>query len=175
MRGGVLAWSFVQAINPITGFKKKKPKVLQNSTTTQVYLYIVKRRHPPFVPCQYFFSFKYVLMLAGSNPYRIYSVSLFHHRKHYHSSSRLARWKQSTVQANMKKEVNSMNIAPVPIKPACLRIMGMATLPTADAPVRNLAASIQLQQNKKQSVKQVITCFTTPSAICTWRNIWQNF
>jgi len=44
----------------------------------------------------------------------------------------------------MKKEVNSMNIAPVSIKWACLRITGIAMLPTVDAPVRNLAAFIQL-------------------------------
>lgn len=54
----------------------------------------------------------------------------------------------------MKKDVNSMNIAPLPIKPACLRIMGMAILPTADAPVKNLAASIQLQENNNSSVKE---------------------
>lgn len=54
----------------------------------------------------------------------------------------------------MKKDVNSMNIAPLPIKPACLRIMGMAILPTADAPVKNLAASIQLQENNNPSVKE---------------------
>lgn len=47
-----------------------------------------------------------------------------------------------------------MNIAPLPIKPACLRIMGMAILPTADAPVKNLAASIQLQENNNSSVKE---------------------
>lgn len=48
-----------------------------------------------------------------------------------------------TVQTNMKNDTNSMNIAPVWIRSACLRIMGMAMLPTADAPVKNLAASIQ--------------------------------
>uniref|UniRef100_A0A7C9DSE3 Uncharacterized protein n=1 Tax=Opuntia streptacantha TaxID=393608 RepID=A0A7C9DSE3_OPUST len=40
------------------------------------------------------------------------------------------------------KEVNSMTMAPVSIRLACLRIIGIATLPTADAPVRNFAASI---------------------------------
>jgi len=63
----------------------------------------------------------------------------------YHqSSSRLARWKHMTVQAKMKKDVNSISIAPVSIIWACLRIIGIAMLPTADAPVINLAASIQL-------------------------------
>lgn len=40
----------------------------------------------------------------------------------------------------MKKDVNSMNMAPVSIRPACLRIAGIARLPMADAPVRNFAA-----------------------------------
>lgn len=42
----------------------------------------------------------------------------------------------------MKKDVNSMNMAPVSIRPACLRIAGIARLPMADAPVRNFAALI---------------------------------
>jgi len=45
----------------------------------------------------------------------------------------------------MKKDVNSMNIAPVSIRPACLRIAGIARLPMADAPVRNFAAFIHLK------------------------------
>ncbi|KAL9672280.1 hypothetical protein QQ045_028530 [Rhodiola kirilowii] len=67
----------------------------------------------------------------------------------YQSSSRLALWKHKTVQTNMKNDVNSINMAPVPIKPACLRMMGMAMLPTADAPVKNLAAFIHLQYETK--------------------------
>lgn len=35
-----------------------------------------------------------------------------------------------------------MNMAPVSIRPACLRIAGIARLPMADAPVRNFAALI---------------------------------
>lgn len=35
-----------------------------------------------------------------------------------------------------------MTMAPVSIRLACLRIIGIAMLPTADAPVKNLAASI---------------------------------
>lgn len=61
----------------------------------------------------------------------------------HHSSSRLAWWKHMTVQTNTRKEKNSIHIAPFPIRSACLRIIGMAMLPTADAPVKNLAASIQ--------------------------------
>lgn len=38
--------------------------------------------------------------------------------------------------------MNSINIAPVLIRCACLRIIGIAKLPTVDAPVRNFAASI---------------------------------
>lgn len=64
-------------------------------------------------------------------------------RHFYQSSSRLARWKHMTVQTKMKNDVNSMNIAPVSIISACLSMMGMAILPTAEAPVINLAASIQ--------------------------------
>lgn len=59
------------------------------------------------------------------------------------SSSRLTRWKQRTVQTKMKNEVNSINMAPVSIIWACLRIAGIAMLPTADAPVKNFAAFIQ--------------------------------
>lgn len=38
--------------------------------------------------------------------------------------------------------MNSISIAPVPMKSACLRMIGTAKLPTVDAPVRNFAASI---------------------------------
>jgi hypothetical protein len=44
----------------------------------------------------------------------------------------------------MKKDVNSMNMAPVSIRPACRRMAGIARLPMADAPVRNFAALIHL-------------------------------
>lgn len=44
----------------------------------------------------------------------------------------------------MKNDVNSINIAPVLINSACLRMMGIAMLPTVDAPVKNLAASTHL-------------------------------
>lgn len=63
----------------------------------------------------------------------------------YQSSSRVALWKHSTVHTRMKKDVNSMNMAPVSIKPACLRIAGIARLPMADAPVKNFAALIHLK------------------------------
>lgn len=42
-----------------------------------------------------------------------------------------------------------MNIAPVEIIWACFRIIGIARLPTADAPVKNLAASIHLERAKE--------------------------
>lgn len=74
----------------------------------------------------------------------------------HHSSSRLARWKHMTVQTNMTNDVNSIHIAPVSIIWACLRIMGMAILPTADAPVRNLAASIQLQHEILQQMNKML-------------------
>lgn len=45
----------------------------------------------------------------------------------------------------MKKDVNSMNIDPVPIKSGCLR-MGIAMLLIADALVKNLAPSILLDK-----------------------------
>jgi len=60
----------------------------------------------------------------------------------YQSSSRVALWKHRTVHTRMKKDVNSINMAPVSIRPACLRIAGIARLPMADAPVRNFAALI---------------------------------
>jgi hypothetical protein len=62
----------------------------------------------------------------------------------YQSSSRVALWKHSTVHTRMKKDVNSMNMAPVSIRPACRRMAGIARLPMADAPVRNFAALIHL-------------------------------
>ncbi|KAD3336332.1 hypothetical protein E3N88_31851 [Mikania micrantha] len=52
----------------------------------------------------------------------------------HHLSSRLARWKHITVPTNMKNDINSISIAPVLIKCACLKMMGMAMLPTAEAP-----------------------------------------
>lgn len=42
----------------------------------------------------------------------------------------------------MKNDVNSISIAPVSIIPACLNMIGIARLPTVDAPVKNFAASI---------------------------------
>lgn len=63
----------------------------------------------------------------------------------HQSSSRLTRWKHSTVQTKMKKETNSMNMAPVSIIWACLRMIGIAKLPTVEAPVKNLAAPIHLE------------------------------
>ena len=45
---------------------------------------------------------------------------------------------------NTKKDESSIANAPQPITPACLRITGMAMLPTTEAPVINLVASIQL-------------------------------
>jgi len=63
----------------------------------------------------------------------------------YQSSSRVALWKHRTVHTRMKKDVNSINMAPVSIRPACLRIAGIARLPMADAPVRNFAALIHLK------------------------------
>ena len=74
----------------------------------------------------------------------------------HHSSSRLAWWKHMTVQTNTRKEKNSIHIAPFPIRSACLRIIGMAMLPTADAPVKNLAASIQLQLKKWKFMRQMM-------------------
>ena len=47
-----------------------------------------------------------------------------------------------TVQMNMKNDVNSMSIAPVSIICACLKMIGIARLPTVDAPVKNFTASI---------------------------------
>lgn len=49
------------------------------------------------------------------------------------------------VTRNIKKETNSINIAPVLMKSACLRIIGIAKLPTSDAPVKNFAAFIHLK------------------------------
>lgn len=46
---------------------------------------------------------------------------------------------------NMKKDESSIANAPQQMTPACFRITGIAMLPTTEAPVRNLVASIQLQ------------------------------
>jgi hypothetical protein len=97
------------------------------------------------------YAFFYRFMLASNShfssvgknqPQKGYSSHLMHI---YQSSSRVALWKHSTVHTRMKKDANSMNMAPVSIRPACLRIAGMARLPMADAPVRNFAALIHLQ------------------------------
>lgn len=72
----------------------------------------------------------------------------------YQSSSRLTRWKHKTVQTRIKKDVNSISMAGVSIRCACLRIAGMAMLPTADAPVKNFAASIQLKWGDKLLVNE---------------------
>lgn len=73
-----------------------------------------------------------------------YSSSGSARARTYQSSSRVALWKHSTVHTRMKKDVNSMNMAPVSIRPACRRMAGIARLPMADAPVRNFAALIHL-------------------------------
>lgn len=41
---------------------------------------------------------------------------------------------------NTKKDASSIAIAPQPITPACFKIAGIAMLPIAEAPVRNLVA-----------------------------------
>ena len=45
---------------------------------------------------------------------------------------------------NTTKDESSRARAPQQITPACFRIAGIAMLPTADAPVKNLVASTQL-------------------------------
>lgn len=45
---------------------------------------------------------------------------------------------------NTKKEENSIARAPQPITPECFSMAGMAMLPTAEAPVKNLVAFTQL-------------------------------
>jgi hypothetical protein len=62
----------------------------------------------------------------------------------------------------MKKDVNSMNMAPVSIRPACLRIAGMARLPMADAPVRNFAALIHLKNEKPHLITAVALIMRYP-------------
>lgn len=52
--------------------------------------------------------------------------------------------KHRMARMNTKKEESSMTKAPQPMIPACFRIVGIAMLPTTDAPVKNLAASNQL-------------------------------
>ena len=44
-----------------------------------------------------------------------------------------------------EKAKNLIHIAPIPSKSACLKILGIAMLPTDEAPVKNFAASIQQQ------------------------------
>ena len=56
-----------------------------------------------------------------------------------------------TVHMNMKNDVNSISIAPVSIIPACLKMIGIARLPTVDAPVKNFAASIHLRFTNEQT------------------------
>lgn len=52
--------------------------------------------------------------------------------------------------ANTKNDESSNARAPQQITPACFRIAGMAMLPIADAPVKNLVASTQLVYTRCQ-------------------------
>lgn len=52
-------------------------------------------------------------------------------------------------KTNIKNDESSIINAPQPITPECLRIIGIAMLPTAEAPVRNLDALIQLRHYLK--------------------------
>lgn len=52
---------------------------------------------------------------------------------------------------NTKKDENSKARAPQPITPACFKMAGIAILPMADAPVKNLVALTQLFHHLKGS------------------------
>lgn len=49
-----------------------------------------------------------------------------------------------------KKDESSITRAPQQITPACFNIAGMAMLPTADAPVKNLVAFTQLFSSSRR-------------------------
>lgn len=54
---------------------------------------------------------------------------------------------------SMKKDESSIASAPHPITPECFKITGIAMLPTAEAPVKNLVALTQLfsdSENKEE-------------------------
>ena len=52
--------------------------------------------------------------------------------------------KHTIARTNVKKDESSIAIAPQPITPACFKMIGIAMLPTAEAPVKNLVTSAQL-------------------------------
>lgn len=58
-----------------------------------------------------------------------------------------------------KKDDSSIAMAPQPITPACFKIIGIAMLPTTEAPVMNFVASTQLLLRlivkKKKKKRQV--------------------
>lgn len=150
-RRGISNTSIPSWNNETNVVRKNKAEHKSNCFSKIFQKYIQKLRnfpcHFPSMGTEIFFFFfgeKRNLVFEQSHPF---DYQWMFHMNHQ-SSSRLARWKHMTVQTNMKNDVNSMNIAPVSIICACLRMMGMARLPTADAPVKNLAASIQLYDTK---------------------------
>lgn len=52
---------------------------------------------------------------------------------------------------NTKKEESSIANAPQPITPACFNMAGIAMLPIAEAPVKNLVAFTQLLHTDKRN------------------------
>lgn len=102
----------------------------------------------------------------------------------YHSSSRVALWKHSTVHTRMKKDVNSMNMAPVSIRPACLRMAGIARLPMADMPVRNFATFIHLKNRDAmfdynhydgRCMDEYLSCDCRMPIMCSCANTYVQF
>jgi len=65
---------------------------------------------------------------------------------------------------NTKNEESSIARAPQLITPACFNMAGMAMLPTADAPLKNLVAFIQLFHHSPAWIRkiQTQTYFTFP-------------
>lgn len=62
----------------------------------------------------------------------------------YPPSSLFIPMKDNMATTNTKRDEISIANAPHVITPACFKIIGIAMLPTAEAPVRNLVASTQL-------------------------------
>lgn len=60
-------------------------------------------------------------------------------------------------KTNTNKDESSIARAPQQIMPACFKITGMATLPTADVPVKNLVASTQLFHFNGMKVSIIFT------------------
>ena len=93
------------------------------------------------------------------------------HQKEMYSSSSEFIWRNHTMASpKTAKEDSSIVRAPHPMTPACVRIDGMAMMPTMDAPVRNLVKFTHLHAVVKLHKKKKLQKQFSPH---TWNKILQ--